>query len=90
MNEILKKINDNLLLVLGFFFLLIILLINFYLQKFHFIQIYGVFGIFLGAFFLNRFYNYSINYIPFAEYLFVIYLTYYFLLVFLYEVHPFK
>jgi hypothetical protein len=89
MNEILKKINDNLLLVLGFTFLLIIILINFYLQKFHFIQIYGVFGILLGAFFLNRFYNYSIKYIPFAEYLFVIYLTYYFLLsFFLYEVHP--
>ena len=82
MNEILKKINDNLLLVLGFFFLLIILLINFYLQKFHFIQIYGVFGVLLGAFFLNRFYNYSIKYIPFAEYLFIIYLTYYFLLGF--------
>ena len=52
MNEILKKVNDNLLLVLGFIFLLIIILINFYLQKFHFIQIYGVFGIFLGAFFI--------------------------------------
>ena len=53
MNEILKKINDNLLLVLGFFFLLIILLINFYLQKFHFIQIYGVLVFFWALFLID-------------------------------------
>ena len=84
-----KIITENLIFFLGTVFLLLLIIINLVQDKFHFIQIYGIFGILAGSFFLNRFYKNKINYAPISELIFIIYITYYFILsYFLYEIHP--